>query len=372
MLHPTRNRAQARYSLRMCRTTGLHFQSHFAPKHESGSPIENRLDSHRPVDIIKNNEREIITGGRLMKIMKSLLVCMAVLTACAVNGADKPAQAGGNLRYSISVSKFKNEAGWSGRWQIGTAFGEIMTDALQGSGKFIVLGEKDMRKEALAEQNLAASGRTARGKKAPKMGRLTPAQLLVKGAITHVQDSTTGGGAGIRIKGFRVGGSKDRTEVNATIYLIDTTTGQVKASTKVVGKAGRRGLGIGYSGSTLGGNLAGFKKDNVGKACENAVVQAVEFLVKQLETIPWEGTILKTGKRIIINRGSREGVAKDQLFDVGTVENIVDDDTGEVLDTEVEQVGKVKVTKVKEKISYCEAISGKDNIEKGMTIIPAD
>lgn len=304
-----------------------------------------------------------------MKMMKNMLVCLAVLTACIAIGAD---QSGGNLRYSISVSKFNNEAGWSGRWQIGTAFGEIMTDALQGSGKFIVLGEKDMRKEALAEQDFVASGRTAGGKKAPKMGRLTPAQLLVKGAITHVQSSTTGGRGGVSFKGISVGGKKDRTEVNATIYLIDTTTGQVKASTKVVGKAGRRGLSLGYSGSPLSGNLAGFKKDNVGKACEDAVAQAVEFLVKQLETIPWEGAILKAGKKIIVNRGSREGVTVGQLFNVGTVENIVDDDTGEILDTEVEQVGKIKATKVKEKICYCETIAGKDKIQKGMTIVPAE
>jgi len=304
-----------------------------------------------------------------MKMMKNMLACLIALTACIAIGAG---QSGGNLRYSISVSKFNNEAGWSGRWQIGTAFGEIMTDALQGSGKFIVLGEKDMRKEAMAEQDLVASGRTAGGKKAPKMGRMTPAQLLVKGAITHVQSSTTGGSGGVSFKGISVGGKKDRTEVNATIYLVDTTTGQVKASTKVVGKAGRRGLSLGYSGSPLSGNLAGFKKDNVGNACEDAVAQAVEFLVKQLETIPWEGTIIKAGKTIIVNRGSREGVTVGQMFNVGTVENIVDEDTGEVLDTEVEQVGKIKATKVKEKLSYCEAIAGKDKIQKGMTIVPAE
>ncbi len=290
-----------------------------------------------------------------------------VLALALTAGADT-----GNLRYSISVAKFDNEAGWHGQWEIGTAFGEIMTDALQQSKKFIVLGEKDMRQEAMGEQDLAASGRTAGGKKAPKTGQMTPAQLLVKGAVTHVQDSTTGGGAGVSVMGFRVGGSTDRTEVNITIYIIDSTTGQVKASQKIVGKAGRKGLNVGYSGSVVGGDLGGFKKNNVGKACEDAVAQAVEFLTKQLEKIPWEGTVIKAGDKIIINRGSREGVEVGQVFKVGAVENLTDKDTGEVLDTEMKQVGKIKVSQVKEKIAYCEALEGQKKIEKDMTVQPAD
>ena len=41
------------------------------------------------------------------------------------------AHAEGNLRYSITVTKFANEAGWSGRWDVGDGFTTIMTDALQ-------------------------------------------------------------------------------------------------------------------------------------------------------------------------------------------------------------------------------------------------
>lgn len=277
---------------------------------------------------------------------------------------------GGNLRYTISVSKFQNKAGWSGRWDVGDGFGSILTDALQASRKFVVLGEKDMRKEAMDEQDLATSGRTAGGKKAPKTGQMTPAQLLVKGEITHVQESTTGGGGGVSLYGFRLGGSKDTAEINATIYIIDSTTGQVKASTKVVGKAGRKGLNIGYSGSHFGGDLGGFMKDNVGKACEDAVAQAVEFLERQLEKIPWEGSVVKAGDKVLINRGSREGVEEGNVFVVGEVETITDKDTGEVLDSEMKPVGKIKAEKVKEKISYCEALDGGNKIKADMTIQP--
>ena len=248
-----------------------------------------------------------------------------------------------------------------------------MTDALQQNGKFIVLGDSEMRKEAMAEQDFAASGRVAGGQKAPQIGRMTPAQLLVRGSITHVQDETTGGRGGISFRGVSLGGSGGKAEVNITIYLVDSETGQVKASKKVVGQAGRRGLGVGYHGGALGGlggNLEGFRKDNVGKACEDAVVEAVEFLTQQLESIAWEGSVmLANDSRLVINRGTREGVEPGMAFQVGSVEELVDPDTGEVLDVELTTVGTVTVTEAKEKIAYCTPLAG---AAKGMSVRPAN
>lgn len=305
------------------------------------------------------------------------LVCVAVLLTC-MSGFAQDENAKGNLRYSITVSKFENSAGWHGQWDLGDAWGAVMTDALYGSVRFIVLGEKDMRQEAMGEQDLAESGRVAGGKKAPKKGFMTPAQLLVKGEITHVQDSTTGGGAGVSFMGVSVGGNKDTAEINATIYLVDSRTGQVKASTKVVGKAGKKGLNVGYHipvpvGGGVSGHLDGFKKDNVGKACEDAIGQAVEFLIKQLDGIPWQGSVslVKEDGKIAINRGTREGVEAGQVFEVGKVEEVVDEDTGEVLDESMTKVGTIKVTEVKEKLSYCEVVESTGQIEKGMSIHPA-
>ena len=301
--------------------------------------------------------------------MKFLFKMFATIGAAGMLSMSA-ARAEGNLRYSITVSKFPNESGWAGQWEVGDGFATILTDALQQNGKFIVLGDAEMRQEAMAEQDLAASGRMAGGKKAPQVGRMTPAQLLVRGSITHVQDDTTGGGGGLSFKGIRIGGSKGKTEVNITIYLVDSETGQVKASQKVVGQAGRRSLGVGYYGGALGGlggDMEGFKKDNVGKACEDAVVQCVEFLEKQLEDIPWEGSVvLANESKVIINRGTREGVEVGMEFQVGSAEELVDDDTGEVLDVELTKVGTIKVTEVKEKIATCTPLEG---AAKGMTVM---
>ena len=299
-----------------------------------------------------------------------LILTLQVITVQAeTNIAAPPA---GNLRYSITVSKFKNEAGWHGRWDLGDGFETIMTNTLFQSGWFIVLGDSEMRQAAMDEQDFVASGRTAGGKKSAKIGRMTPAQLLVRGSITHVQDTTGSGGGGFSFKGITIGGNAGEAEINVTIYLVDSETGQVKASTDIIGRSGRKGFTFGYHGSALGGltgNMGGQMNDNVGKAVEDAVGQATQYLIQQLDSIPWEGSVmLVKGDQIIINRGEREGVQPGTKFKVGGVEELVDPDTGEVLDSEMTQVGTIVVNKTKEKISYCSAESGQGAIAKGMTI----
>ena len=304
--------------------------------------------------------------------MKNSFLSSMLSVACVVSLAFS-AFAQGNLRYSITVTKFENKANWRGQWDLGDAWGTILTDQLTQSGKFIVLGEKDMRAEAMNEQDMAASGRMAGGKKAPATGQMTPAQLLVKGAITHVQE-TKGAGTGLGFKGIRVGLGGGSAEINITIYVVDSRTGQVKASKSVVGKSGKKGLSLGYHGSALGGltgDMGGFLKDNMGLAATDAVNQAMEFLIAQLDSLPWEGTVvLATEEKVIINRGEREGVAVGQIFDVGKETEIADPDTGEVLDSELTKVAKIKVVSVKEKVATCTVIEGK-GVEKGMGVHPA-
>jgi curli biogenesis system outer membrane secretion channel CsgG len=276
----------------------------------------------------------------------------------------------GGLRYTITVTEFENQAGWRGQWNLGHAWGTVLTDMLTQNGSFIVLGESDMRGAALDEQDFGASGRTAGGKKTPVIGQMTPAQILVKGAITHVQDGTKKGGGGVRIKGFRIGGKGGQGEVNATVYLVDSTTGQVMASTNVVGVSNRKGANVGYSSGNWGAAFGGEKNDNVGLAVQDACAQAVEFLVGQIPSLTWSGSVVmvKDGK-VYVNRGTREGISVGQTFQVGQVEVLRDPDTGEVLDESMTQIATLKVEQVKEKISICSVTSGDAAaLTKGMTV----
>ncbi|MFC1776771.1 CsgG/HfaB family protein [Pseudomonadota bacterium] len=302
----------------------------------------------------------------MQPILRLFLLAAIVVLTFPVNAEE----ATGGLRHSITVTKFENRAGWHGLWDIGDAWDTVLTDMLNQTGKFIVLGETDMRMAALDEQDFAASGRTAGGKKAPVTGQMTPAQLLVKGAITHVQDDTKSGGGGIRIKGFRIGGGGGKGEVNATIYIVDSTTGQVLASKSVVGTHKQKSMDVGYAVGSWGAAFGGESNDNVGLAIQDACAEAVGFMLEQLPNFPWTGSVVMVkADKVYINRGSREGVSNGQTFTVGDVEIIRDPDTGEVLDESMTVLAQLTVSQVKEKLSIADVTSGDvSSVQKGMTI----
>jgi len=280
--------------------------------------------------------------------------------------------AGSGLRYPIMVAKFENRSNWGGQWNLGDAWDTVLTDSLFQSDKFIVIAEKDMRVEAMVEQDFAGSDRAAGGGKKVVKGQMTPAQLLVKGVITHFEDGTAGGGGGVSFKGVSLGGKGHKSEISGTMYIIDSSTAQVLASKKFNGKMTKKGLSIGLSKDGFDGDIGGFKKTNAGKAIEKAVDQCVAFLVDRLDDIPWSGQVILAKKgKVYINRGSREGVSVGDVFNVGEETILRDPDTGEVLDSDLDIVGKIKVVKVKEKIAVCKVISGSD-IQKGMTALQPD
>ena len=274
----------------------------------------------------------------------------------------------GGLRYSIQVYKFENKAGWRAQWDLGDAWGAVLTDKLQNSGNFIVIGEQDIRQGAMDEQDFAASGRTAGGKKAPKTGQMTPAQMIVKGNITAFDDGTGGGGGGASYRGIRVGTKGKNSMISGTVYVVDTTTGMVVASKNFEATVKSRGLKVGLSRGGFSGDVGGFKKTPAGKVMNEACDQVVAFLTSQLEAVPWTATVVRGGdENIIINRGTREGVAVGDRFRIGEAEEIRDPDTGELLDSDFTETGAIEVTRVKEKIAYCRKVSGRAP-KKGQTV----
>ena len=112
----------------------------------------------------------------MRKILVFFLLCAIVLTSGIY--FTPTASAAGGLRYTIAVAKFENRSNWSGQYQLGDAYGAVLTDVLNQSGNYIVLAERDMRDDAASESS--------------KKG--TTAQLLVKGVITHVQNTGNSGG----------------------------------------------------------------------------------------------------------------------------------------------------------------------------------
>lgn len=310
-----------------------------------------------------------------MKKIVFLVLGLALVPALAwadpaAPSPPPPAPATGGLRYSIEVVKFENHAKYTGPFALADCWSAVLTDSLQQTGRFIVIGETDMRQAAVAEQDLARSGRVATGSKTAVTGALTPAQLLIKGEITHFQDGTQASNSSLGFAGINLGLSSSTAEVNAVVYVVDASTGQVVASKKVTGVAKSSGVNLGYTNAQWNGDLGKIKNTNVGKCLEGAIDQAVAFCAAQIPNLHWTGdVILVKGPQIYINRGLREGVVAGEVFKVGSAEQLRDPATGELLDVSFTPVGQIKVDTVREKISICSIVSG-DGIANGMSIEP--
>lgn len=274
------------------------------------------------------------------------------------------------LKHSIGVMDFENAAGWSGRWKLGSNLGIMLESALYDSGRFIVV-ERDNLGGVLTEQDLMASGRMAQGNKVAQTGKLRGARYLAAGAVTEVEENNAGSEGGISFKGISLGGGGGQAHIAAIIKIIDSTTGEIVAKERVVGKAGSKKLRIGYRGSDFGGNLGSFNKTPLGEAAQDVIVQAVKFLAGEFEELGFQGSVIKTSTsgQVLINRGTNHGVEVGQKFVIATKgEQLIDPDTGEVLDEEEgEVIARIEATKVKEKISYCKLLEGV-NPEKGAVV----
>jgi curli biogenesis system outer membrane secretion channel CsgG len=325
-------------------------------------------------------------------IMKERLFIAAVMMSVCLGAADTWALWGkattktesGNaqmnlgeykgLKHAIGVTDFSNEAGWRGEFDIGNNLTILLESALFDSGRFVVV-EREKLTDVIAEQDLAASGRTAKAKKVAQTGKIRPAKYIARGAVTEVTENQSGGGGGIGFGGFRIGGKSAEAQVTIIVKLIDTTTGEIVAKERVVGKAGNKGLDIGISKFGINADMGGFKKTPLGQAAQDCINQAVEFLAKSMEEYPFEGSVVKaTGKSVIINRGSEFGLeAGQELVMTEEGEQLIDPDTGAILGEEDgEEIGRLKVTKVKEKIAYCDVLEGETEPEPGTVVVAAN
>ena len=277
------------------------------------------------------------------------------------------------LKHAIGCKDFDNESGWRGHWEIGSNLSIMLESALYDSGRFVIV-EREKLRDVIAEQDLAASGRTAKSKVA-RTGLIRPARYIGTGAVTEVEESQSGADGGISIKGIRVGGGKSQAQVTVIVKLVDTTTGEIVAKERIVGKAGKTGLRVGLSLRGLSTEVGGFVKTPLGQAAQDCINQAAAFIAKKMEEFPFEGSVVKVSDngQVIINRGSEFGVEVGQdLLMTTEGETLTDPDTGAILGKEEGQlIGKLKVAKVLEKMSYCTVASGEKNPSTG-TVVTAE
>ena len=247
----------------------------------------------------------------------------------------------------------------------------MLESALFDTGRFVIV-EREKLTDVIGEQDLAASGRTAKSTKVAQTGLIRSARYIGTGAVTTVEESQSGGNAGFSFKGVRLGGGRSDAQVTVIVKLIDTTTGEIVAKENITGKAGNTSLSVGLSAFGTDTDLGGFKKTPLGQAAQDCINKAAEFIAKKMESFPFEGAVIKVSGngQILINRGSEFGMEVGQeLVMANQGELLTDPDTGEILGNEEGSViGKIKVAKVTEKVSYADVIEGEKNPAAGTVV----
>ncbi len=278
------------------------------------------------------------------------------------------------LKQAIGCKDFENQAGWSGSYDLGKNLSILLESALFDSGRFVIV-DREKLTDVIAEQDLQASGRAAKAKGVAKTGLIRSARYIGTGAITEVTENQSGADGGISIGPMRLGGGKSEAQVVVIVKLIDTTTGEIVAKERIVGKAGNISARVGLSTGLINTDLGGFKKTPIGQAAQDCINKAAEVIAKKMETFPFEGAVIKVNDsgQVIINRGSEFGMEVGQeLVMAKEGELMVDPDSGEVLGKEEGVlIGKVKVAKVSEKISYADILEGEKNPATG-TVVRAE
>ena len=264
------------------------------------------------------------------------------------------------FRKTIAVARFEQRAGIASKFSLGTGMADQLADALVNSNNFVVL-ERQTLSDVIAEQNLAAGARMARSKTA-QIGKIIPAQILVKGTVTEFEEQAGGSGSAFTIQGFSFGANAAEAHVAVILRIIDSTSGQIIASERVEGKAKAAGTAFGVTRGGFGFGTSGFKKTPLGKAVQIAIDRAVVRIIGKLNPIPFEGKVIKaSGDSIFTNIGKRNGVSQGDTFKVFSPgEQMIDPDTGENLGSDMTEVGQITISSVKEKFSKASIKSGSD------------
>lgn len=246
----------------------------------------------------------------------------------------------------------------------------ILTDIMLHSGRFRMVERKEID-STIKEQDFGASGRVSKPS-AAKIGKILGAEYLIKAVITEYTPDFKGNSFGLggigRMVGGKAGGllgglgySSKKSMVAMNFRIIDATTSEVMHSKQVKAVLSDSGLTFGGGGFGSGGALGGFystySKTPIGQALIAAVNKGVFELVKQIGTSQTGAEVVKvSGKKVYLNLGKGTITKGDTLTLFTLGEDLIDPKTGLSLGAEEEEIGQIKVYKVKDKFSIAKTI----------------
>jgi curli biogenesis system outer membrane secretion channel CsgG len=316
----------------------------------------------------------------LTKPAALIVLLFMILPGCATtDGASSPPAAGltagttgeklpaetppGPPRFTgpkkrIAVAKFDAAGAFTaqyGGWDIGGGLAAQLTSALVNSGHFIVVERAELA-SVLREQEMALQKIVSK-ETATQVSRVLGAQLLVRGSVTEFEQRAGGGGLRLGVGTGLLGGALGFQTVNGLvgmdIRLIDATTGQVLQSHRAEANVAQSGVSadINVNQVSFGGDA--FNKTVLGQAARRAIDQAVMFIIRAMEPVPWTGRVVEVaGDQVYINAGAGAGLKPGDVFTVtAVVRELTDPESGAVLGIVEDKRGEIEVVSVQEKFS---------------------
>jgi curli biogenesis system outer membrane secretion channel CsgG len=189
----------------------------------------------------------------------------------------------------IAVADFDVKAAQA-TFQIGSGLREMLVTALVNSKRFSVV-ERQALSAVMQEQELSSSGAAQAGAGGPQRGKIKTADLIITAAVTEFEPEASGGSAGIGgggsigsgILGGLLGASINKSHMAIDIRIIDASTSEVLAATRVQGQSSDVGGAImsGFFGSFgLGGGLSMYSNTPMEKAIRVCIIEAVRYIAQ--------------------------------------------------------------------------------------------
>lgn len=225
----------------------------------------------------------------------------------------------------IGVSRFKNEAGFSGQWELGRGIPDLLVAELLQTGRATVV-DRQYLNDVVGELKLQ-DNKLFRKEASADRGRLKHARYLIRGVISDF--TQTGNATGwFRSSKAEAGifGSSALVMINLTI--IDVETGEILCSVPAEGRAyaSFKWARFNYKDVSFGGET--FFRTPIGKATQAALRNAVKQIISQIPITKWQPRIAETsGTRAIINGGANYAIPSNAVFNVRSAARAVTDPT---------------------------------------------
>jgi curli biogenesis system outer membrane secretion channel CsgG len=241
--------------------------------------------------------KKIVYGCGIGVLVITMIGCASVgqitqPTAQVDNNAGvQPLPPYSGPRARVAIADFDVKAA-KATGQIGSGLREMLLTALINSNRFRVV-ERQALNAVMQEQELSASGAAPSGS-GPARGKIRTADLVVTAAVTEFEPQASGGSAGIGggggvgsgILGGILGAALNKAHMALDIRIIDTSTSEVLAATRVQGQASdiAGGFMSGFFGGwALGGGLSAYANTPMEKAIRVCIIEAVRYIS---QTIP--------------------------------------------------------------------------------------